>query len=82
MIVRIKNEIGYDNGNYRNPEKAFASQVNSRTKDNGGEGREVSPPIWRAGQRISEPITKGENGKNQNGQHDAKIVGQPRAEIN
>src|SRR5215831_3698842 len=82
MIVRIKNEIGYDNGNYRNQEKAFASQINARTKDNGGEGREVAPPTWRTGQRIGEPVTNGENGKNQNGQHDAKTVRQPRTEIN
>jgi hypothetical protein len=82
MIVRIKNEIGYDNGNYRYQEKAFASQINARAKDNGGEGGEVAPPTGRTGQRIGEPVTKGEDGKNQNGQHDAKTVGQPRTEIN
>ena len=82
MIVRIKNEIGYDNGTYRNQEKAFASQINARAKDNGGEGGEVAPPTGRTGQRVGEPVTKGEDGKNQNGQHDAKTVGQPRTEIN
>lgn len=82
MIVRIKDEIGYDNGNYRNQEKAFASQINAGTKDNGGQGREVAPPTGRTGQRIGEPIAKGEEGKNQNGQHDAKTLRQPRTEIN
>jgi hypothetical protein len=82
MIVRVEEQVGYDNRSCAQQESGLLREMGCAAEDNCSKWRKIRPVNGRAKKGIANPVKGGGEHKYKGREHDGEIVRQRLNEIN